>query len=489
MKDLISIRDLTREDIDKLIGMAIKMKREIAPIPQKEERKIASIFFENSTRTRISSETAATNLGYQINGFSGAEGTSVSKGEPIIDTAKMLEAYGYEMIIMRHGLEGSAQYVSENVSIPVINGGDGSNSHPTQTLLDLMTIAETQDGIDNKKIALVGDLKYGRTVHSLLLALAEYKCDVYLVSPPELQMPSWRIEDYKKSSGRDVIISHSFDEIINDVDVLYMTRIQRERFPQDLEGELEFKKVSGHFHLTANKLNQVRNNLAILHPLPRDKNNIEISLDVDATPYAQYIEQAKNGLFMRQAIITALARKMLIGRPKVAEVHPADLVELEITDGQKIGSKLVYRLDNGTLIDHIEQGKGMAVYNALNLGEVIGAEVVLSMNINSEKRKKKDVIAIHERTLAADELYKVALISSDHTINFINDKRVTKKGRVVLPSVIDDLLDCPNPKCISREEHKEFAKSRFYLEGHRPLKVRCHYCERILKRSELEVRN
>ena len=493
MKDVISMRDFSREDIMSLINEALKIKKDrhgqnAYPATR---GKIASLFFENSTRTRVSSETAAYHQGLMCNGFSGVEGTSVKKGEPLMDTARMFAGYGYGAIIMRHPLAGAARLVGDHLDIPVINAGDGSSGHPTQTLLDLMTIYETFGKLDGLQIAMVGDLKYGRTVHSLLQALELFESKIHLLSPDNLQCPPWRLDDYRKQSGKDVHVcdatSDAFLSLLRKTDVVYMTRIQRERFPEGTEGEAEFLKVAGLFCLQKNMLGQARPDLIILHPLPRDKFNLEIAMDVDETKHARYFEQAKNGLYMRQAIIARITEGSLSGRAKHGENHPAGFVELPIIHGEKKGENLLYRLDSGTLIDHIECGKGPMVYRMLGLHSIVDSEVVLSMNIKSQRWGRKDVLAIHGRELTPEQLYKVALIGQHHTINVIQCKKVIKKGRMLLPSQLRNFVICPNPLCVSRREHKEYAPGIFNVELHSPLQVRCHYCEQLLDRQEIEL--
>lgn len=490
--DVISIRDFSREDIEKLISLATEYKKN-GTKKLKENLKVASIFFENSTRTRISSETAAFNLGGQINGFAGTEGTSVKKGEPLVDTVRMLESYGYQALVMRHNLAGAARLCADLLKIPVINGGDGSSGHPTQTLLDLFSIFEAQGKIDGLKIALIGDLKYGRTVHSLLQAFELFNVEVYLVSPENLAMPAWRIDDYEKNCGRKVIMQNDLKEVLRTVDVAYMTRIQRERFPQGVEGESEFKKAFGLYRLDANLLNScAKKGLIVLHPLPRDKNNMEILTDVDHTPYAYYFEQAKNGLHMREAVLTKMLGEGLKGRKSAFATRAASLQDLPILNGSKKGEKLLYRLDHGTLIDHLEPGQGLMAYKLLGLDKLTQNEVVLSTNIRSQKSGRKDVLAIHGKELETEQLYKLALLSAKHTINIIKDQHVVQKFKANLPSPLVNLFECINPLCISRKEHNEFAESRFHVESNTldtssPLIVRCHYCEQVLKRGEIAL--
>ncbi len=490
MKNIISIRDFCRDDVDALIVDATKLKSTPSySSNSSRDNKIASLFFENSTRTRISSETAAINSGYYINGFAGSEGTSVKKGEPLLDTMKMLEGYGYKAIIIRHGLAGASRFAADNLTVPVINAGDGSSGHPTQTLLDLFTIYEAHGKIDGLNIALVGDLKYGRTVHSLLQSFELYDVKVWLVSPPNLSMPKWRVEDFEKSTNSKITICSDLEEVIQQIDVLYMTRIQRERFPSGLEGEIEYKKVCNIYNLDHAMLEKSPNAISVLHPLPRNKNNIEVSMDIDNTPYAKYFEQAKNGLYMREALIQKLLTGGFKGKEQIQENNLEELwQEMQISDGSKSGEKLVYRLDEGTLIDHLEAGLGQIVYRLLGLEKLIDTEIMAAMNIRSKKHGKKDVLAVHAIKLSPEQLYKLALVSQTHTINFIEKKNVVKKGKAILPPILKDLIVCKNHLCISRKEHKEAAPSIFYVESREPLKVRCHYCEQTEYRGDIELK-
>lgn len=488
MKDLITIRELDRQSIDQLIEEAMKMKKE-GTCPQVRSKKIASLFFENSTRTRLSSETAGANLGCGINGFSGVEGTSVKKGEPLLDTARMVEAYDYDLLVMRHPLEGAARAVSEKLGIPVVNGGDGSNSHPTQTLLDLMTIKERHGKIDGLKIALIGDLRYGRTAHSLLLALRHYDVQVILVSPKGLDMPAWRIDEYDSQVTKKLVLTRQLENVIPDLDVLYVTRIQRERFPQGVDGELEFSRVAGKYRVDLQLLKTAKTWMSVLHPLPRDKENLEISMEVDDTPHARYIEQARNGLFMRQAIFSSLLTHDLASRQELKNpVSELKLMPKVITDGGKKGRRMIYRLESGTLIDHIPQGLGMSIYQNLCAAGLANSEMVLALGINSENLGKKDVIAIHGRKLSQEQIYRIGLVSEQTTLNIIENERVVEKYRVELPEQIEKIIRCANPKCITRPEHKEFIRSKFIKEEHQSnIKFRCIYCEQLFERGQLEL--
>ncbi len=485
MKHVISIHDFSRHDIESLIQSAFQFKRNHS-INKSNKKKVASLFFENSTRTRVSSETAAANLGFYLNGFAGAEGTSVKKGEPLVDTVRMFESYGYDAIVMRHGNEGSARLAANHLQIPVINGGDGSANHPTQTLLDLMTIQEVFGRIDGLKIALVGDLKYGRTVHSLLQSFELFDVETWLVSPKILSMPDWRIKDYENRSERKITVSASLRETVQNVDVIYMTRIQRERFPGGRDGEIEYQKVSNIYNLTADMLKEANKNLIVLHPLPRYKHNLEISMDVDKTPHARYFEQAKNGLYMRESILSAVFGDGFEGKSQNGIAQPNLWQNMEIPHGKKIGKNFLYRIDNGTLIDHIEVGKGAEILKVLEMEKLQNMPLIYAKNLRSKRFGKKDVIGIQNRELSEQELSKLALVA-DTTINIIRNREVHRKGKVILPNKLEGLIQCQNPFCITNPEFDEHAPSIFYVEEREPLNVRCHYCESPMRREEIRL--
>lgn len=294
MKHLVSINQLSSEEILHLLDRAALFEQN----PNRkllEGRVIATLFFEPSTRTRLSFETAVNRLGGRVIGFSDASTSSSSKGESLKDTISMVGNYA-DAIVMRHYLEGAALYASELNRAPIINAGDGANQHPSQTLLDLYAIRKTQGSLYDKTIALVGDLKYGRTVHSLIVGMAPFRPRFIFVSPPELSMPE-ECKDFCRQAGIPFTETTDFSpEVIRSVDILYMTRVQRERFV-DLE---EYERVKNVYVLTASMLEGCRENLRILHPLPRVN---EIALDVDDTPQAYYVEQAQGGLYVRQSIL------------------------------------------------------------------------------------------------------------------------------------------------------------------------------------------
>jgi len=295
-RSLISITDYTKEEYVKVLDLAEKFEKQ--PIQKIAEGKvIATLFFEPSTRTRLSFESAANKLGAKVIGFSEASNSSVSKGETLSDTIKTVANYS-DLIVMRHPIEGSARYASEVSSVPIINAGDGANQHPTQCLLDLYTIRETQGTLDNLNIALVGDLKYGRTVHSLVEAMCQFNATFHLVSPTELKLPR-SVKQHIKDHNLEYFQYNDMMEVMDKIDILYMTRIQRERF----QDQLEYERVKNIFVLNNSMLENSKPNLRIMHPLPRVN---EISTDVDQNPKAYYFKQALNGVFVRQALIASI---------------------------------------------------------------------------------------------------------------------------------------------------------------------------------------
>lgn len=291
---LVTIADLPKEKILSLLDSAARFEAE----PNRKTldgRVIATLFFEPSTRTRLSFETAVNRLGGRVIGFSDAATSSSSKGESLNDTIMMVSNYA-DLIVMRHYLEGAARYASEVSPVPIINAGDGANQHPSQTMLDLYSIRKTQGTLENLDIYLVGDLKYGRTVHSLIMAMRHFHPHFHFVAPKELAMPD-EYKLYCREHDIEFTEHTEFDEnVINNADILYMTRVQRERFT-DL---MEYERVKNVYVLRADMLQHTRPNLRILHPLPRVG---EIAYDVDACPQAYYFQQAKNGLFVREALI------------------------------------------------------------------------------------------------------------------------------------------------------------------------------------------
>ncbi len=299
-RDIISINDFSKEEL----LYVLKVARQIESKPRSNILKgkiMAALFFEPSTRTRLSFTSSMEQLGGEVIGFSSSNVTSTQKGESLWDTIKMTEQYA-DLIVIRHPLEGSARLAAEAANIPVINGGDGANQHPTQTLLDMYTIQKIKGKLDNLHIGFVGDLKYGRTVHSLAIALSHFNPTFYFIAPDELQMP----ENYLDALFEKKIRYHKTSDLgrfSKELDVLYVTRIQKERFPDPLE----YEKFKGVYTIDEQFLQNVKKDMKILHPLPRVG---EIDKDVDKTPHAAYFEQAANGIPVRKALLALVLGKV-----------------------------------------------------------------------------------------------------------------------------------------------------------------------------------
>jgi aspartate carbamoyltransferase catalytic subunit len=298
-RDIVSIRDFSKADLLHVLNVAKEMETDK---PKLLAGKIlATLFFEPSTRTRLSFESAMIRLGGKVIGFSDEKVSSVKKGETIWDTAKMAEQYG-DVIVIRSPVEGSARLAAEAASVPVINGGDGANQHPTQTLLDLYTIQKTKKKIEGLKVGFLGDLKYGRTVHSLAMALSHWKVDMFFIAPDALQMPDHYLKDLQELE----ITCHQASDVLTvskNLDILYVTRIQQERFPDPME----YEKYKNAYRLDHSLLDHIKSDLKIMHPLPRVG---EISPELDETDHAIYFEQAGDGVTVRKALLALVLGKV-----------------------------------------------------------------------------------------------------------------------------------------------------------------------------------
>ena len=300
MKHLIDIKELTVQEIDELI----KVAKDIIAHPEKYQekckyKKLATLFFEPSTRTRLSFEAAMMELGGNVIGFSEASSSSASKGESVSDTIRVVGCYS-DIIAMRHPKEGAPLVASEKSTVPIINAGDGGHNHPTQTLTDLLTISSEKGRLDNLTIGLCGDLKFGRTVHSLITAMSRYKnIKFVLISPDELKLPEYVKEEILDKNNIPYIETNDIEEYIGDLDILYMTRVQKERF----FNEEDYLRLKDYYILNKEKLEKAKKDLCIMHPLPRVN---EISVEVDDDPRACYFKQARYGKYIRMALILKL---------------------------------------------------------------------------------------------------------------------------------------------------------------------------------------
>ena len=315
MRSLIDIPELSNEEIDELIATA----NDIIENPAKyreacKGKKLATLFFEPSTRTRLSFEAAMLELGGGVIGFSEASSSSASKGESMADTAKVISCYA-DIVAIRHPKEGAPYVASRAASIPVINAGDGGHCHPTQTLTDLCTIAREKGRLNDLTVGFCGDLKYGRTVHSLIAALSRYTgIKIVLISPEELQLPSYIMSDVIGKNKMEYMVTGSLEEVMPELDILYMTRVQGERFAD----QAEYLRLRDRYILTPEKLEYAKKDLAILHPLPRVN---EISVKIDDDPRACYFKQVKNGKYMRMALILKLLEEAKQNPAKEEKVY------------------------------------------------------------------------------------------------------------------------------------------------------------------------
>tara|TARA_B100000085_G_C18480933_1_gene487243 strand:+ start:198 stop:1127 length:930 start_codon:yes stop_codon:yes gene_type:complete len=296
MGDIVTMNDLTNEDIVAVLDDAerlVPVAKGDVYLPLLQGKVLANMFFENSTRTRMSFETAMKRLGGSVLNFTSI-GTSVAKGETLYDTMQMVDGYA-DVAVIRHPRQGAAQYSADAVGIPILNAGDGAGNHPTQTMLDLFTIRQVHGSLNGLNVVLVGDLRYGRTVHSLSHALVRFGAELTLVSPSTLKMPVEIVSDLREH-GAEITETDSLEEQIANADVIYVTRIQKERFPD----EDEYVKVAGIYKIEASDLSGAKKGMIVMHPLPRVD---EISPDVDSTEFARYFEQAFNGVPTRMALL------------------------------------------------------------------------------------------------------------------------------------------------------------------------------------------
>lgn len=300
MRHLIEPLDFTLEETERLLELAEDISKNMTNYAHKCDGKIlATLFYEPSTRTRLSFESAMMRLGGNVLGFASSDSSSAAKGESISDTARMISCYS-DIVVMRHFKEGAPAVAARYASVPVVNAGDGGHQHPTQTLTDLLTIKKERGKIKNTVIGLCGDLKFGRTVHSLIKSLVRYEGIKFIfISPEELKVPTYILEEVVKPSGHEFIETNRMDDVMAELDVLYMTRVQRERF----FNEEDYVRLKDSYILDAGKMKAAKDSLIVMHPLPRVN---EIATEVDSDPRAKYFEQAQNGVYVRMALIMAL---------------------------------------------------------------------------------------------------------------------------------------------------------------------------------------
>jgi aspartate carbamoyltransferase catalytic subunit len=491
---LVDIHHLSTQDMLEILKLAGRLKDALArrdvpgyQLAAGSDRLVAQLFYESSTRTRASFEIAALRLGCRVTGFGSTEGSSVSKGESLSHTIDMFDAYACDAIVLRHPLDGSALWASERTSVPVFNAGDGKRQHPTQTILDLFTILEHHGRLENLNIVFSGDLKYGRTTHTLALALSQFAGNTFhFCSPSNLSMPR-AITELVRGRGVKVIESENMKDGLETADIFYQTRIQRERMPD--QNEFDKAKKAGAFTLAM--MERTRPGFGLMHPLPIDKRIPGIMPELDAHPKALYKTQAGNGVPTRMAEL-ALAMRLVelpvSGRPVHLPAGGQDdfCRRLEIHEKPpREGVSIRPIRDRGVVVDHLQPHTESLL--ALLLRVKDRRDVYRAGCVRSVARPDhvKGILMIEDRVLTTDELRLVATVSPGARVNRIENGRVVEKYELDLPAVISGVesLMCPNSGCITRPEHQEHVSCCFEkLDAHT---LRCKYCDHILDAGEL----
>ena len=440
MRHLMSPLDFSVEELDQVLDLADDIKKN----PEKyahvcDGKKIATLFYEPSTRTRLSFEAAMMNLGGKALGFSSASSSSASKGESVADTIRVVSCFA-DICAMRHPKEGAPLVASMHSSIPVINAGDGGHQHPTQTLTDLLTIRSEKGRLDNITVGLCGDLKFGRTVHSLIEALVRYEgVKFVLISPEELRIPDYIRDDVLRASG------HEFEEVIRledalpQLDILYMTRVQKERF----FNEDDYVRMKDFYILDKEKMKLAPSDMLVLHPLPRVN---EISTEVDNHP----------GRILQTGTIWRLC-----------SYGP----DSYLTGGGRMLN--VGRIEEGFVLDHIKAGKAMTIYHDLKLDK-LDCCVAIIKNARSNKMGKKDIIKV-ECSVDMLDLDILGFIDHNITVNVIRNGEITEKQELHLPKQVVNVIRCKNPRCITSIEQE--LDQIFILADKEKEVYRCKYCE------------
>ena len=425
MRHLMSPLDFSVDELDRLLDLA----NDIEKYPNKyahacEGKKLATCFYEPSTRTRLSFEAAMLNLGGSVLGFASADSSSASKGESVSDTIRVISCYA-DICAMRHPKEGAPLVASQKSRIPVINAGDGGHQHPTQTLADLLTIRSLKGRLDNMTIGLCGDLKFGRTVHSLISALIRYPgIKFVLISPEELRIPSYIREDVLRANNVPFTEVERLEDAIPQLDVLYMTRVQKERF----FNEEDYVRLKDFYILTKAKMELAPEDMIVLHPLPRVN---EISVEVDDDPRAVYFKQAQYAVYVRMALILTL------------------------------------------VLDHIQSGMSLQIYHDLKLDQ-LDCPVAIIKNAKSSKMGKKDILKV-ECPIDALDFDILGFIDHNITVNVIQNDKIVSKKELRLPKQVKNVIKCKNPRCITSIEQE--LDQIFILTDPEKEVYRCKYCE------------
>lgn len=469
-RNIISIGDISRSDLTHIISVARQMQelersgRRYSYEGSLKGKRLASLFYEPSTRTRTSFETAMQELGGSTFGFVGTEGTSVRKNESILATVMMYWANHADALVMRHPSDGAVQWTADILDIPVINGGDGKNEHPTQALLDLVTIDEINPGIDGTRIGFGGDLANGRTVRSNALALSRFdNITISWAASDEFGMPK-DLEAILRERGVEVRRFDSVQEVMRNSDVYYMTRPQKERIkdktPEEINHILEKYRID---------LAKIASNpdIRIMHPLPVDSITAEIDVEVFFSNNQYFLRQAENGIFLRKALLYEILKDTGYTRFCPQMDHSlndhSNRENLPIRNETK-SDLFIDRIRYGTVIDHIRSGTAYNIDKSLGFSQK-GYRIITSTNDTSRSMGRKDLIKITDKILSERELKEIAEIDPDVTFNFIEDGKVIEKFRYDL---------CRNENCVTRDI-KEDVPPRFDISGSRRF---CHYCRR-----------
>ncbi len=491
-RGLIDIHSLSPEGILSILELARRLKEALArrDIPgyklgRDRDMLVALLFYENSTRTRSSFEIAALRLGLQVTGFGSIEGSSVKKGESLAHTLDMFDAYQCDAVILRHPLDGAAKLASNRVGIPVFNAGDGKRQHPTQTILDLFTILERHGRLDHLHIGLSGDLKYGRTAHTLALALTLFPGNtLHLNAPANLAMPA-AITDLARARGTEVVLHTSLERMVPELDIFYQTRIQRERMPDPME--FEEAKKAGVF--TLDLMDRTRPGFGLMHPLPIDKALPGILPELDDHPGALYKTQAGNGVPTRMAqlaLALGLADDHIAGAQREIDSSDSFLTTLPVSRKPvREGVSIRPIRDRGVVIDHLRPYAESLLARLLKLEE--RGDIYRAATVRSVKRPEniKGMLMIEDRALTEAELALVAALSPGARVNRIVNSQVIEKLALALPDTIAGIesLHCPNSGCVSRPEHREHVAPSFVKMG--PDTVACTWCDHVMNTREL----
>ncbi len=493
-RDFTDIHKFTRDELIYIIEKASEMKtaiqaRDVPRYRLADGRDLiaALLFYENSTRTRTSFQIAAMRLGMRTCGFAGAEGTSVKKGESLRHTLDMYETFSCDTVIMRHHLDGSARFAARHLGIPVFNAGDGKHEHPTQTILDLFTIQEHLGRLDDFDMGIAGDLKYGRTAHSLAVALTKFKgVRIHLFAPGDLGMPEVFLA-LLEEKGLEIVKHENLSAMAENVDILYQTRIQKERMPDPIE----FEQAKAKSEFKMRMLENTRENFGLMHPLPIDKTAPSISSNVDAHPKAIYKKQAGNGVptrLVELALALGLLGEDFDGEAwKPTPVDDNFISERQVTPQKNTRTDFSIRpiRDNGVVIDHLQAYQEEILLRILGIRE--RRDVYRAGTVKSMRRPGtvKGMLMIEDREYTDDELRAIAAVSPGCTVNIIKGGEVARKVRLSLPARISGIpqMACPNKGCITHLGHQESVPPVMVRSGEN--RVCCDYCDHLMLSAEM----